>query len=607
MSIQPYDLSKTVTSNRFIALWRFASGFKRHYWLALGSLSLSTVARTLTFFVLGYLVDTVFSNTAYFTLLPSIAAAIVGLALAEGGLAFLSGRMAARTSEGVARRLRETFFNHVQRLPYSYHDGMPTGELIQRSSSDLEAVRRFFADQAIGIGRIVLLFFVNFAAIAFLNQKLALLSVIVVPVIVLVSTFFFRRVSAVYEKYQDQDAVLSTLLQENLAGMRVVRAFARQAFEVDKFEKENQEKYRRGRQLLLLHAMFWPSTDILCAAQVITGYAVGAIMTISGELTLGQYIAYVGLVVYLIWPMRDLGRLIVHASSGLVSALRIMEIFRVQEEPLEEGALPLETQCLGEVEFRHVDFEYRGEARVLRDISFHCQPGQVVALLGTTGSGKTSLVNLLPRFYDYTGGSILLDGKELRDYPRSYLRHVIGIVEQEPFLFSRSIRENITYGVGRAVTDADVEEAARAAAIHDVVMGFPQQYATIVGEKGVTVSGGQKQRIAIARTLLKNPRLLILDDSTSSVDTETEAEIRAALDRLMKGRTTFLIAHRIQSVMHADQILVLEGGHLRQHGTHAELLAQPGLYRRIFEIQEQIERDVAHEEQCAAVAAAGCI
>jgi ATP-binding cassette subfamily B protein len=316
--------------------------------------------------------------------------------------------------------------------------------------------------------------------------------------------------------------------------------------------------------------------------------------------------------VQLIWPMRELGRIIVQASTGLVSYGRLTEIIRADREPIDSGAFQpaLGTRLRGAVEFRNVHFEYEGESRVLKDISFRVEPGQVVALLGPTGSGKTSLVNLLPRFYPYTGGSITLDGVELTDYPRQYLRRHIGIVEQQPFLFSRSIRENITYGVGREVTDEEVVAAAKAAAIHDTILTFPKGYATLVGEKGITLSGGQKQSVAISRTVLKDPRLLILDDSTSAVDTETEAAIRGALEQLMRPpdggwRTTFIIAHRIQSVMNADLILVLEKGRITQRGTHAKLLEQHGLYRRIYDLQARIDDDVEQEVAEAGLADVG--
>ena len=381
-----------------------------------------------------------------------------------------------------------------------------------------------------------------------------------------VSIWFFRRISQTYEAHQEQEAGLSTALQENLTGVRVVKAFARQDYERDKFEKANWELFLRGRKLLTFHAFYWPVTDMLCGFQMLAGFLVAAVMTINGTLTLGAYVAYAGLVIWLIWPMRNLGRLIVQMSSGLVSYGRVMEVIKEEREPLTEGAYRPQGAVRGAIEFRNVSFEYDASAAVLHEISFRCEPGQAVALLGPTGSGKSSLVNLLPRFYDYTGGVLLLDGVELRAYPRKFLRQHIGIVEQEPFLFSRTIRENITYGVGRNVPQSEIEAAAKAAAIHDVIMTFPDGYNTLVGEKGVTLSGGQKQRVAIARTLLKNPRILILDDSTSSVDLETEQEIREALERLMQNRTTFIIAHRVQSVMNADLILVFDHGRIVQRG-----------------------------------------
>jgi len=297
----------------------------------------------------------------------------------------------------------------------------------------------------------------------------------------------------------------------------------------------------------------------------------------------------------LIWPMRNLGRLIVQTSTGLVSYGRVMEIIKQKREPLSEGSTNPERPLQGELLFDKVGFAYEDNPPVLEDISFSCQPGQVVALLGSTGSGKTTLVNLIPRFYDYTSGSIKLDGVELKEYPREYLRSQIGIVEQEPFLFSRSIRENITYGVGRNVHQTEVENAATSAAVHNVIVSFPEKYNTLVGEKGVTLSGGQKQRVTIARTLLKDSHLLILDDSTSSVDTETESSIRESLMGLTPKRTTFIIAHRIQSVMDADLILVMDKGRIIQKGTHDELITQDGTYRQIYELQTRIDEELEME------------
>ncbi len=592
-----FDLKHTLAPNRLVGLWRMLTGFRLTYVGAILSLTVATGAKTATFFLIRYLVDEVLGQTNRLNLLPFVALGFVGLALTEGAFTFFNGRLASRTAEGIALRLRNYLFDHIQRLSFTYHDRTPTGDLIQRATSDVDAVRRFFAEQAIGIGRIALLFTVNWIALWNLNGRLALVSVIVVPFILLMSVFFFRRVSKVYEHYQEQDAKLSTTLQENLTGVRVVKAFARQGYEREKFERDNWEKFLRGKKLVLLHATFWPVADILCSGQMIVGFFIGATMAINGAITLGAYLAYLGLVVQLIWPMRELGRIIVQASTGLVSYGRLMEVMREEREPLVEGQHrpPTESRVRGALEFNGVGFEYEAESRVLKDITFSVRPGEAVALLGPTGSGKTSLVNLLPRFYEYTAGRLTLDGVELKHYPRQYLRQQMGIVEQEPFLFSRTIRENIAYGVGRDVSEAEVEAAARAAAIHDVILSFPSGYDTLVGEKGITLSGGQKQRVAIARTLLKDPRILILDDSTSSVDTETEAAIREALEQLMQGRTTFIIAHRIQSVMNADLILVLEGGHIAQRGTHEALLAEPGLYRRIYDLQARIEVEVEKE------------
>jgi ATP-binding cassette subfamily B protein len=325
------------------------------------------------------------------------------------------------------------------------------------------------------------------------------------------------------------------------------------------------------------------------------GFFAGAIFAVNGTITVGTYLAYSSMVILIIWPMRNLGRLIVQTSMGLVSYQRVATVIREEREPLSEGTHRPSDGIQGEIVFRATNFSYDSDELVLDRLTFKAEPGQTVALLGSTGSGKTSLVNLLPRFYEYGGGRITLDGIDLKDYPREVLRQNIGIVEQEPFLFSRTIRENITYGVGREVSDEEVEAAARAAAIHDVILGFPNGYDTLVGERGVTLSGGQKQRVAIARTLLKDPRILILDDATSSVDTETEAEIRSALEQLMQGRTTFVIAHRVQSLMSADLILVLDHGRVIQRGTHEQLISQPGMYRKIFEMQTRIEGELEKE------------
>jgi ATP-binding cassette subfamily B protein len=599
---QTFDFRKALDKNHLRGIWKMMVDYRLPYLGATVSLAVSALAQTFMYLLLRYFADDVVTQGKYIgnSLTQTflwIGLAFVGLAVIQGGFSFLSGRLAAYTAEGVTRRLRDFLFDHIQRLSFSYHATTPTGDLIERVTSDVDALRRFFSEQGIGIGRIVLLFVINFIAILNLNVKLGLLSVIAIPFMLLASVWFFRRVTKAFENYQSQEAVLSTTLQENLTGVRVVKAFGRQDYEKGKFERDNWTKYMKGKVLLLMHSLFWPLSDIVLGLQMLFGFVYAATMAINGEITVGMYIAYVGLVVWLIWPIRNLGRIIVNASSGMVSYGRLMEVVKQTREPLFDGKAQPNGPVKGEIVFDDVSFMYSdGKEDVLKNVSFRVQPGQAVALLGSTGSGKSSLVNLLPRFHEYTSGRILLDGVELQDYSRAYLRKQIGIVEQEPFLFSRSIRENITYGVGRDVSQEEVERAAKAAAIHDVILSFPDGYNTLVGEKGVTLSGGQKQRVTIARTLLKNPRILILDDSTSSVDTETEAEIRGALNGLMESRTTFIIAHRIQSVMIADLILVLDKGEVIQMGTHEELVSQlDGMYRKIYDIQTRIDEELEME------------
>ncbi len=614
-----YDLKDAVHKNRLVGLWRMMNGFRWLYGGAMVAIVLGAFVRVYYYRVVQYVIDTVVGEQVNVRYLPWLALSFVGLAILEGTFAYLRGVWSAKTAEGIVLRLRDYLYDHIQRLTFAFHDYAKTGELIQRSTSDVDAIRRFFADQALGIGRIVALFVVNFTMLMRLSTKIGLLSIVIMPFIVLMSYWFFGRVSKAYDRYQDQEAKLSTVLQENLTGVRVVKAFARQSYEIDKFDRENWERYRLGKKLLIMHSLYWPLSDILCAAQTILVQAVSARMAIQGEITVGTYIAVMGMLVWIIWPMRNLGRLIVQVSTGLVSYRRVADVIEQEREDITAGSLPPDTRIQGGISFAHVSFSYvpmtvlededtkkKKETQpeqekplqpveVLHDISFRCAPGQVVALLGSTGSGKTSIINLLLRFYDYQQGSILLDGVELREYPRSLLRRNIGIVEQEPFLFSRSIRDNIAYGVEREVSQEEIERAAQAAAIHDIILTFPAGYDTIVGEKGVTLSGGQRQRVAIARALLKDPRILVLDDATSSVDTETEEQIQQALAVLIPGRTTFIVAHRIQTVMNADLILVLDKGRIVQAGKHADLIQQPGLYRDIYDIQSRIEEEVEEE------------
>ncbi len=585
------------STNRLNSMWQFIRGYRTRYISASVLLGGAAILQTGRSLLLQYLIDDVLIARVdnLLSVLLLVALGFIALAVGQGTFTFVSSLLAAQTGEGVAQRIRNYLYDHIQRLTFTYHDVTKTGDLIQRSTSDVETVRRFLAEEALGFVRIITIFTVNLIALLALHWQLALISVVIVPIVTVASLLFFRRVEKAYQSMQDQESKLSSRLQESLTGVRVVKAFARQDYERAKFETENSEKFKRGRFFMLHHAVFWPATDLLTGAQMLVGFFVAAVLVMDGTITIGTYLAYASILVWILFPIRELGRMIVQVSTGLVSLDRVSEVIKQDREPTGQFDAPPVAAIKGDIAFKEVTFAYTADHGVLHDISFEVKAGQRIALLGSTGSGKTSLVGLLPRFYDYTLGSITIDGVELRDFPRYFLRQNIGVVEQEPFLFSRSIRENIAYSVGRVVSDEEVFAAAKAAAIHDTILTFPEGYQTLIGEKGVTLSGGQKQRVALARTLLKNPRILILDDATSSVDTETEEVIREALDRLMDKRTSFIIAHRIQTVMNADLILVLDKGKIVQRGTHAQLMNQEGIYRRIYDIQARIELELEEE------------
>ena len=408
-----------ITSNKngLVTLWHLLSGYHGHYALSAVMLAISAASRTGMYLFLGYFVDQIIGQGKFGTELLQGAATFMGLIMLQALSGFLSNKLAAQTAESSTRRLRDLLFDHIQRLSFAYHAEAKTGDLLERASSDVDTLRRFISDQAIGVARIIAIFIINFTAILQINTRLALVSIIIVPVTLVVSILFFRQLSKAFQAYQEQEAVISTNLQENLSGVRVVKAFARQAYEIDKFERNNYEKLKRGRKLNLMHSLFWPISDTLCAAQMIGSNIMAAFMAIDGVITLGNYMSFTGLLGWLIWPIRNLGRLIVDTSRALVSLNRVTEILRVAEEPLFEGSLMPAEGVQGNIRFEHVSFAYEQDRPVLEDISFECKAGQVVALLGSTGSGKTSLVNLLPRFYDVTDGSILLDGADLREYP----------------------------------------------------------------------------------------------------------------------------------------------------------------------------------------------
>jgi len=511
----------------------------------------------------------------------------------QGLFNYLKGRWAAQASEGTARDLRDRLYDHIQRLPFSYHVKAETGDLIQRCTSDVETIRRFLSVQLVEIGRALFMLALVIPIMLSLNKTLTLVAMISVPFLFSFSLVFFLKVKKAFKASDEAEGALSATLQENLAGIRVVKAFCRQRYERGKFDTKNVDYRDKNYKLVVLLAWYWSSSDLMALSQIAAVLVMGALWAAQGKITVGTLVVFTTYEGNLLWPVRQMGRILTDMGKTMVSIDRTNEILNTPDEPLTEGA-DNPPELLGDIEFDGVSFAYGQAEPVLRDISFHAAPGETIAILGPTGVGKSTLVNLLPRLYDATGGVIRLDGRDIRSMDRAFVRRQVGIVLQEPFLFSKTIGDNISLGAADAV-ETDIHEAAAVACVHDVIEEFEQGYGTVVGERGVTLSGGQKQRVAIARAIVRSTPILVFDDSLSAVDTETDARIRRALKDRRGKATTIIISHRLTTLAEADRILVLEQGRIVQEGTHDELVAREGLYRRIWEIQNSLERDVQGE------------
>jgi len=521
------------------------------------------------------------------------AIAIVIFALARGFFAFVQGYMAERLSQSVAFDFRNELFAKIQRLSFSYHDRNQTGQLMIRATDDVEKVRLFIGQGLIMALQALVLLVGTLIILLTTNYRLTLVALPVLPLALLMFAGFGTIAQPLFTALQVRLSALNTILQENLAGIRVVKAFAREPYEQVRFKEAADLHLTQNLKISRTFAFIFPTTFLISSlGQAAVLYA-GGLQILDGTLTLGEWQQFSLYLVYVFFPLGQLGFIISLLSQATASSTRIFEILDAPNEVEDRpGATTLET-ITGQVRFEGVSFRYfKSGEPVLRDVSFEALPGQTVALLGATGSGKTTIINLLPRFYDATEGAVRIDGHDVRDVTLNSLRSHIGIVLQETTLFTGTIRDNIAFGRPDAALD-EVIAAAQAAAAHDFIMSFPQGYDTPVGERGTTLSGGQKQRVAIARALLLNPRILILDDSTSSVDLATEYQIQQALDRLMHGRTSFVIAQRISTVLNADLILVLDKGRIAARGTHEELMENSPLYAEIY--SSQLVEDAALE------------
>ncbi len=523
-----------------------------------------------------------------------------------GGLIVLVGLVRALFNFG-KRYVAEWLINHtgfdfrnmlyakLQSLPFGYHDTAQTGQLMSRCTEDVGALSRFVGQAAVELLNIGLLMLGILVLLVRASPTLTLLSLGPIVLLVFVTLLLGRIMTPMFLFIDQALGDVSSAVQENLTGVQVVRAFAREQFEKVKFATANRKLWMARVRMVSTWGFFMPSMTLLVMASTGLVLWFGGRMVIAGTLTLGELAAFNAYLLLLGGPTQQLGFVVNAAGEAVAGAQRIFEILDLPEEIRTPAAPKPLTAVRGQVTFEHVSFGYRDSRRTLHDVSFEARPNQIIALIGPTGSGKTSLINLIPRFYDVTAGAVRIDGQDVRQVDLKTLRRQIGLVLQTSLLFSTTIRENIAFGrVG--ASQEEVLAAARAARAHDFIEALPAGYETVVGERGVTLSGGQRQRLAIARALLMNPRILILDDATSSVDTQTEHLIQQALDTLMQDRTTFVIAQRLSTVRRADLILVLDAGQVVQRGVHTDLVAQPGLYQEIYNLQlkdqEQFQREM---------------
>ncbi len=516
-------------------------------------------------------------------LLESVIALLV-LTLMKGALTFWQGRWAEQASQSVAYDLRNALHRKFAELSFSYHDRTRTGQLLSRTMQDVERVRFVTGRAFLRLVDSTVLMLGSAAILIWMNPRLALLALVMLPFLGHRALYLGRRLRPISLAVQQQLAVLTTRLEQNLRGARVVKVFAQEDAEVTRFDQENNRWFDLSVRSSRLEAIHTPLMDLIANISTVIIIWYGGRLVVQGQLTLGELVAFTTYLAQLASPVRRLGQIVPALAVASAAGARVFEILDTQSDVRDTPDAIRLPPIRGDVRFEHVSFAYAGRLSVLDDISFEAQPGQVIALIGMTGAGKSTVINLIPRFYDVTAGRITIDDHDIRDVTLSSLRDQIGIVLQDTLLFATTIRENIAFGRPEAGMEAIVG-AARAAQAHDFIAALPDGYETLVGERGITLSGGQRQRIAIARALLKDPRILILDDATASVDTETEQLIQQALERLMRGRTSFVIAQRLSTLRMADVVLVLEHGHIAMRGTHDQLLRTSALYAEIYHQQ----------------------
>lgn len=603
---------------RFKMLYTFIKGFRWYYVLAIIFTMLAIVFNYLMPQVIRLIVDVISGakelNMPKFildyinrqggsefikdNLLLSAGASLL-LAVLSGVFTFLYRYCMAKASEGTVRKLRNHLFDHIQKLPYSWHVKNQTGDIIQRCTSDVETIKNFLSIQFIEMVRTVFLVTFSLTLMFMMNVKLSLIATAFIPVVVAYSAIFFKKIADRFKYADEAEGALSAMVQENFTGVRVVRAFGRQAYEIENFDTKNDYFANYWIKLGYLLSKYWGIGDLVSGLQVMLIIILGAIEAANGVITLGEFLVFVFYNAMLVWPVRQFGRILSEMSKTSVSLSRIKEIVSEEQENDTPGAIAPDMNK--DIEFKNVTFDYEGQKPVLKNISFKIKAGTTFGILGGTGSGKSTIMYLLDRLYELPEGkgSIEIGGVDIRNIKLEHLRNNIGFVLQEPFLFSKTIQQNIDAFKGTNSLE-EIRHFAEVAAVDDAIMGFSKGYDTIVGERGVTLSGGQKQRVAIARMLMQHSPIMIFDDSLSAVDSETDAKIRSSLNENTSNSTVILVSHRITTLMNADVILVLEDGQISEMGTHKELLEnENGIYRKIYDIQSSLETELLEPGQNA--------
>lgn len=574
---------------------------KEHYWserkmlfFSIFCLMCATALGLVYPNLLRYLIDDVIMKSDY-SKVPLLALSVVGVVAVKGTFQWLHGFSGGRLGNKVAYNLRNALYKKLQYLSFQYYDQARTGDLMSRLTADLEAIRNFIGFGFAQIINVFLMLVFGCGMMFTINWKLTLLAMVTMPFMAVIAIKFEGKIHPAFRSIRKSMSSLTTAAQENITGVRTVKSFARESHEVDKFSLRSEEYKESNIKTSALWANFFPVMEFIANLSLVILIAVGGYFVINDSMTIGELIAFNSLIWYIISPMWGLGYHINNYTQSKTSGERILEILNQHLHVKDEEDAVVPANVSGHVKYEHVTFAYAEQKPALTDFNLDAPAGSVIGLLGGTGSGKTTVIQLLMHAYNIKEGSIKVDGININDIQLEALRKEIAVVFQETFLFSASIRDNIAYA-NRDATTEEIENAAKLAQAHEFIMELPLGYSTLVGERGLGLSGGQKQRIAIARALLKNPKILILDDSTSAVDMETEQLIQAGFRELMKGRTTFIIAHRISSLRHADEIVVLDRGRVVQRGTHAELLRQPGPYLDTYEIQYSDRPDAQKKE-----------